>query len=122
MHERFFTMRLTMASYEELNAWLLDRYIAYTKAHKHPELIDQPICQVFEAERAHPVPVANRFNGFHATIPPISKICLVRLDNNKHSVTPRSKGTDDDHDAGALKLHHTSVADCARYDTLLRRI
>ena len=38
VRERFFTPRLRVASYEELNAWLLDRCVAYAKAHKHPEL------------------------------------------------------------------------------------
>jgi hypothetical protein len=36
--EHFLTPRLRVASYEELNAWLLDRCVAYAKAHKHPEL------------------------------------------------------------------------------------
>src|SRR6202167_1632383 len=34
VRERFFTPRLRVTSYDELNAWLLDRCIAYTKAHK----------------------------------------------------------------------------------------
>jgi transposase len=38
VRERFFTPRLRVASYDELNSWLLDRCIAYAKAHKHPEL------------------------------------------------------------------------------------
>src|SRR5438105_15554470 len=40
VRERFFTPRLRVASYEELNAWLLDRCVVYAKAHKHPELAD----------------------------------------------------------------------------------
>ncbi len=52
VRERFFTPRLRVASYDELNAWLLDRCVAYAKAHKHPELTDLTIWQVFEAERA----------------------------------------------------------------------
>jgi hypothetical protein len=36
VRERFFTPRLRVASYEELNAWLLDRCVAYAKAHKVP--------------------------------------------------------------------------------------
>src|SRR5690349_2794245 len=51
VRERFFTPRLRVKSYEELNAWLLDQAIAYVKAHRHPELIDQTIWEVFEAER-----------------------------------------------------------------------
>ena len=49
-----------------LNAWLLDKCIAYAKAHRHPELTDQTIWQVFEAERPKLVPYAGRFDGFHA--------------------------------------------------------
>ena len=37
VRERFFTPRLRVKSYEELNAWLLDQCIAYAKAHTHPE-------------------------------------------------------------------------------------
>src|SRR5438552_2867332 len=43
VRERFFTPRLRMASYEELNAWLLDRCVAYAKAHKHPELANRTV-------------------------------------------------------------------------------
>lgn len=92
MRERFFTPRLKVASYEELNAWLLERCISYAKAHKHPGLIDRPICQVFEAECTHLVPVAGRFDGFHATTVAVSKICLVRFDNNKYFIASRADG------------------------------
>ena len=67
VRERFFTPRLRVASYEELNAWLLDRCVAYAKAHKHPELTDRTIWQVFEAERPQLVPISGPFDGFHAT-------------------------------------------------------
>src|SRR5436190_7895275 len=45
VRERFFTPRLRVASYGALNAWLLDRCVAYAKAHKHPELADCTIWQ-----------------------------------------------------------------------------
>ena len=51
VRERFFTPRLRVKSYEELNAWLLDQCIAYAKAHRHPELRDRTVWEVFEAER-----------------------------------------------------------------------
>lgn len=92
VRERFFTPRLKVASYEELNSWLLDRCISYAKAHKHPELTDQTIWQAFEAERPHLVPIAGRFDGFHATTAAVSKTCLVRFDNNKYSVASRAVG------------------------------
>jgi transposase len=92
VRERFFTPRLRVASYQELNAWLFDRCVAYAKAHKHPELTDRTIWQVFEAERPHLVPVSGPFDGFHAVQASVSKTCLVRFDNNKYSVASRAVG------------------------------
>ena len=51
VRERFFTPRLRFKNLDELNAWLLDKCIAYAKAHRHPELTEQTIWEVFEAER-----------------------------------------------------------------------
>ena len=92
VRERFFTPRLRVASYEELNAWLLDRCVAYAKAHKHPELTDHTIWQAFEAERPQLVQITGPFDGFHATQASVSKTCLVRFDNNKYSVPSRAVG------------------------------
>jgi transposase len=92
VRERFFTPRLRFKSYEEMNGWLLDRCIAYAKAHRHPEDTDQTIWSVFEAERPQLVPYAGRFDGFHALPASVSKTCLVRFDNNKYSVMARAVG------------------------------
>jgi hypothetical protein len=54
----FFTPRLRVKSYDELNAWLLDQCVAYAKAHRHPERREQTIWQMFEAERPRLVPYA----------------------------------------------------------------
>jgi transposase len=92
LRERLFTPRLRVTSYDELNAWLLDRCVAYAKANRHPELTDQTIWQVFEAERAKLVPISRRFDGFRATQASVSKTCLVRFDNNKYSAAARAVG------------------------------
>jgi transposase len=92
VRERFFTPRLRVSSYDELNGWLLDRCVAYAKAHKHPELTDRTIWQVFEAERPQLVPITGPFDGFSAIQASVSKTCLVRFDNNKYSVTSRAVG------------------------------
>jgi transposase len=92
VRERFFTPRLRFKSYEELNAWLLDRCVAYAKAHRHPELADQTVWSAFEAERPSLVPYAGRFDGFHALPASVSKTCLVRFDTNKYSVTAKAVG------------------------------
>jgi hypothetical protein len=85
VHQRFFTPRLRFKNLDELNAWLLDKCIAYAKANPHPELTEQTIWEVFEAERPKLVPYAGRFDGFHAVPASVSKTCLVRFDNNKYS-------------------------------------
>ena len=92
VRQRFFTPRLRFKNLDELNAWLLDKCIAYAKVHPHPELTEQTIWEVFEAERPKLVPYAGRFDGFHAVPASVSKTCLVRFDNNKYSVTASAVG------------------------------
>src|SRR3954469_10182796 len=92
VRERFFTPRLRVKSYDELNAWLLDQCVAYAKAHRHPELRDQTVWQMFEAERPSLVAYAGRFDGFHAVPASVSKTCLVQFDKNKYSVSARAVG------------------------------
>jgi transposase len=92
VRERFFTPRLRFRSFDELNAWLLDQCVVHAKAHRHPELTDQTIWEVFEAERPKLVPYTGRFDGFHAVPASVSKTCLVRFDNNKYSVAASAVG------------------------------
>src|SRR6202022_1246257 len=66
VRERFFTPRLRVKSLDELNGWLLDKCVAYAKAHKHPEIADRTVWQIFEEERSALIPVPGRFDGFHA--------------------------------------------------------
>src|SRR6516225_12067514 len=77
IRERLFTPRPRVASYDELNAWLLEQCIAHAKTNRHPEQIDRTIWQVFEAERPQLVPIGSRFDGFRATQAAVSKTCLV---------------------------------------------
>jgi transposase len=92
VRERFFTPRLRVKSYDELNAWLLDQCVAYARAHRHPEQREQTIWQMFKAERPSLVPYAGRFDGFHAVTAAVSKTCLVQFDKNKYSVSARAVG------------------------------
>jgi transposase len=92
VRERFFSPRLRVRSYEELNALLLDRCVAHARAHRHPELRDRTIWEVFEAERPSLVPYAGRFDGFHAVTASVSKTCLVRFDTNRYSVAAGAVG------------------------------
>ena len=92
VRERFFTPRLRVKSYDELNAWLMDKCIAYAKAHAHPERPDRTVWEVFEEERPKLVAYRGRFDGFHAVPASVSETCLVRFDNNKYSVNASAVG------------------------------
>src|SRR5665213_1743266 len=92
VRERFFTPRLRVKTYDELNAWLTDKCVAYAKVHPHPERPDQTVWEVFEEERPNLVPYRGRFDGFHALPASVSKTCLVRFDNNKYSVNASAVG------------------------------
>jgi transposase len=92
VRERFFTPRLRVKSYDELNAWLLDQCVNYARAHPHPERREQTVWQMFEAERPSLIPYAGRFDGFHAVPASVSKTCLVQFDKNKYSVSAHAVG------------------------------
>ena len=92
VRERFFTPRLRFKTYDELNAWLADKCIAYARAHPHPERPDRTVWEVFEEERPKLVGYRGRFDGFHALPASVSKTCLVRFDNNKYSVNASAVG------------------------------
>src|SRR6516164_1605573 len=92
VRERFFTPRLRFKSYDELNAWLLDKCLAWAKAHAHPERPERTIWEVFEEERPKLIPYRGRFDGFHALPASVSKTCLVRFDNNRYSVNASAVG------------------------------
>ena len=92
VRERFFAPRLKVKSYDELNALLADKCVAYAKTHAHPERPETTIWTAFEEERPHLVPHRGRFDGFHALPASVSKTCLVRFDNNKYSVSASAVG------------------------------
>jgi len=92
IRERFFTPKVRVKSFAELNDWLLDRCVAYAKASKHPEFKDRTVWQVFEAERENLIAVPGRFDGFHAVVASVSKTCLVCFDRNKYLVLSQAVG------------------------------
>jgi transposase len=118
VRERFFTPRLRVKSYDELNGLLLERCVAYAKSHAHPEQPDRTVWQMFEAERPHLVRHAGRFDGFHALPASVSKTCLVRFDNNRYSVNAGAVGRPVEIQAYAdrvvIKQNGRLVADHAR--------
>jgi len=78
---RFFTPRLRFKSYDELNAWLLDRCVAHARPAAHPELKDRSIWEIFEQkDRLALIAYRGPFDGFHALPASVSRTLLVRFD------------------------------------------
>ncbi|SOC48233.1 hypothetical protein SAMN05892877_14413 [Rhizobium subbaraonis] len=75
MRERLFTPRLRVKSLEELNVWLLDKCIAYAKAHRHPKQVERTIWQMFEEERGSLVHYVGPFDGFDCVPASVPKTC-----------------------------------------------
>jgi transposase len=92
IRERFFKPRLRFATFVEMNAWLLDKCVAYAHEHAHPELRDNAVWDVFEIERPSLVPYVGTFDGFHARTAAVSKTCLVQFDKNRYSVMAQAVG------------------------------
>jgi len=92
VRERFFAPRLKVKSYDELNAWLVDKCLAWAKSHAHPEQSERTIWEMFEAERPKLIEYRTRFDGFHSVPASVSKLCLVRFDNNHYSVNASAVG------------------------------
>jgi len=92
MRDRLFTPRLRFKSFTELNAWLLDRSVAYARTKAHPEMTDRTLFEVFEAERPHFIAFRTPFDGYRTQVATVSKACLVRFDHNRYSVQARAVG------------------------------
>ena len=105
VRERFFTPRLRFKSYEDRNAWLVDKCLAWARAHAHPEESGRTIWEAFEDERPQLIAYRGRFDGFHALPASVSKTCprkqvyaacasatALRFDNNRYSVSASAVG------------------------------
>ena len=92
LRKRFFAPRPSFKTLDDLNGWLVDKWVAYAKAQAHPEQTDRTVFEIFEAERAVLMPYRGAFDGFHATSASVSKTCLVRFDRNKYSVKASAVG------------------------------
>lgn len=84
--QQFFTPLPSGTNLQELNDILLSRLITYNQLHKHPELKDKTIDEVFEEESPCLVSAPLLFEGYKQTDVKVSITCLVRYDRNNYSV------------------------------------
>jgi transposase len=92
VRKRFFAPRPSFKTFDDLNAWLADKCVAYAREQAHPEQAEKTVFEVFEAERPLLMSYRGAFDGFHATSAAVLKTCLVRFDRNKYSVKASAVG------------------------------
>jgi transposase len=89
VRRRFFTPRLKVKDFKELNSYLLDRCIAWTKTQNHPTIKDKSVWEVYEAERPYLMSLPPRFDGYAERPARVSPSSLVTYDRNRYSVNCR---------------------------------
>ncbi len=92
MRKRFLAGRTKFASIEELNEYLIERAVGWAKTHKHPDLGDKTIWDVFEAEREMLIRPSREFDGYRQEDCRVSSTCLVHCDRNRYSVPCEAVG------------------------------
>ncbi len=90
--EQVFTPRLRCADYAELNGLLEARCLSQARKDGHPEMKEQTVWDVFQAEQPALIDYRGAFDGFHEKTLSVQKNCLVQFDRNRYSVEARAVG------------------------------
>ncbi len=86
VRRRFFTPTRRVKDLESLNEALLGECLAWAKSRRHPELREQTVWEVFQAEQAALIPVSRAFDGYAERTVRVSATALVSFDRNRYSV------------------------------------
>lgn len=92
VRKRFFTPRIKVADFEQLNALLKEYCIGWAKTHPHPEDRSISIWQAFEQEKKHFLKLPPAFDGYAERPARVSPSSLVSFDRNRYSVDCRQAG------------------------------
>ena len=92
VRRRFFVPRLKVRDFCELNEYLRERCVQWAKIHPHPDFKDRSVWEVFEAEKAHMIPLPPPFDGYAERPARVSPSSLVSFDRNRYSVDCRHVG------------------------------
>jgi hypothetical protein len=93
VRRRFFVPRPKVQDFRELNEYLRERCLQWAKTHPHPDLKDQSVWQVFEAEKPQLIPLPPPFDGYAERPARVSPSSLVSFDRNRYSVDCRQVGS-----------------------------
>lgn len=93
VRRRFFVPRPKVQDFRELNEYLRERCLQWAKTHPHPDVKDQSVWQVFEAEKPHLIALQPHFDGYAERPARVSPSSLVSFDRNRYSVDCRHVGS-----------------------------
>jgi len=92
MRGRVFVPRVKCADLCELNRYLSDRCRILAAGHRHPEMWESTVGEVFAKEQSRLVLVSAPFDGFRETPVRVSSTSLVSYDSNRYSVDASAVG------------------------------
>lgn len=93
VRRNFFTPRLKVKSFEELNTHLMECCISWAKTHRHPEIKEKTVWQVFKDERSYLLKLpSSTFDGYAERPARVSPSSLLSFDHNRYSVDCRFTG------------------------------
>ena len=93
VRRNFFTPRLKVNNFEELNAHLMECCISWAKTHRHPEIKEKTVWQVFKEEQPYLLKLpSSAFDGYAEKPARVSPSSLVSFDHNRYSVDCRHTG------------------------------
>jgi transposase len=83
---RFFTPKVKVKDFEELNRKLKSQCIGWAKTHKHPSIAEKTVWEVYEEERPHLMRLPAAFDGYAERPARVTPSALVTFDRNRYSV------------------------------------
>jgi transposase len=86
VRRRFFTPRLKVKDFGQLNAYLMERCIGWAKTQSHPTMPEKTVWQVYQEEKPYFINPAPRFDGYAERPARVSPSSLVTYDRNRYSV------------------------------------
>jgi len=92
VRRNFFTPRLKVINFEELNTHLMECCISWAKTHRHPEIKEKTVWQVFKEEQPYLSKLPPAFDGYAERPARVSPSSLVSFDHNRYSVDCRKTG------------------------------
>jgi len=92
VRKRVFVPRVKCADLSELNRYLADKCRTLAATHRHPDVKDRTVAEVFAQERGRLVMVGTAFDGFRETPVRVSSTSLVSYDSNRYSVDASAAG------------------------------